>query len=142
MPRQSLLRLIKRWKRYVPRKDRAGTVRRNTRGVYVLYKLRTRKSELHYQVVYIGVAGVGKTGGGGIQGGIQGRVRTHDRRIKDWSHFSYFEVHDNVTKEEILELEALLLGIFSDDGRIKLANKQGGSRKLSQLRKLTLWKDD
>jgi len=47
-----------------------------------------------------------------------GRVRTHDRRIKDWSHFSYFEVHDNVTKEEILELEALLLGIFSDDGRI------------------------
>lgn len=142
MPRQSLLRLIKRWKRYVPRKDRAGTVRRNTRGVYVLYKLRTRKSELHYQVVYIGVAGVGKTGGGGIQGGIQGRVRTHDRRIKDWSHFSYFEVHDNVTKEEILELEALLLGIFSDDGRIKLANKQGGSRKLSQLRKPVLWKEN
>jgi len=132
MPKQSLLRLIKRWKRYEPRKDRTP-VPRNTRGVYVLYW--KKRATTKYEVVYIGVAGIGKTGGGGIQS----RLRTHDHRIKHWSHCSYFEVHDNVTSEEIRELEALLLGIFRDDPRIELTNKQKGTKKLSQLREAINW---
>jgi len=127
MPRQSLLRLIKRWKRYEPRKNRTR-VSKNTRGVYVLYNHRTTKC---HEVVYIGVAGLGKTGGGGIKS----RLRTHDHRIKNWTHYSFFEVHDNITSQEIRELEALLLGIFRDDPRIKLANKQKGSKNLRLLRK-------
>src|SRR5690348_15611332 len=114
MPKQSLLRLIKRWKRYEPRGNRSR-VARDTRGVYVLY----RQRKTRFEVVYLGVAGIGPTGGGGVRS----RLRSHNRRKKNWTHFSYFEVHDNITKEEIREIEALLLGIFSDDSRINLANK-------------------
>jgi len=131
MPKQSFLRLIKRWKRYEPRKNRTRVLK-DTRGVYVLYN---NRSADNHEVVYIGVAGLGKTGGGGIRS----RLRTHNRRIKRWSHYSFFEVHDNVTSEEIRELEALLLGIFRDDPRIDLANKQKGSKKLRLLRKVSHW---
>jgi len=100
----------------------------------VLYK---NKRSDEYEVVYIGVAGLGKTGGGGVRG----RLKSHNARIKDWSHFSLFEVHDNVTRDEIRELEALLLGIFRHDLRIELTNKQKGSTKLYQLRHLSHWAD-
>ncbi len=131
MPKQSLLRLIRRWKRYQPREER-HKVETQTRGVYVLY-LQVGQDFL---VRYIGVAGLGKDGGGGVRS----RLRTHHRRIKKWSHFSYFEVHENVTREEIREIEALLLGIFRHDPRIKLTNKQTGSKKLFQLQKESHWK--
>ena len=133
MPNQSLLRLIKRWKRYELRVN-WRRIPPNTRGVYVLYK---NKRSDEYEVVYIGVAGLGKTGGGGVRG----RLKSHNARIKDWSHFSLFEVHDNVTRDEIRELEALLLGIFRHDLRIELTNKQKGSTKLYQLRHLSHWAD-
>lgn len=82
-----------------------------------------------YEVVYIGIAGIGKKG----RSGIRGRLKSHNRNKKNWSHYSFFEVHDNVFTEEIRELELLLLGIFRDDSRIKLLNLQTGSKKLSQL---------
>jgi hypothetical protein len=49
-------------------------------------------------------------------------------------------VHDNITRDEIRELEALLLGIFRHDPRIQLSNKQRGSTKLYQLRKPAQWR--
>lgn len=125
MPKQSLLRLIKRWKQYQLRKDR-NTVPNGTRGVYVLYENGPRNNS---EVRYIGVAGLGKTAGGGMKS----RLRAHHRQKNKWSHFSFFEVHDNVTSDEIRELEALLLGIFQNDRRIELANKQAGSKKLRQV---------
>ena len=131
MPKQSPLRTIKRWKRYEPRENRAH-VPKYTRGVYVLYR---NQSADNYEVVYIGVAGLGESGGGSIHR----RLRTHDGRIKNWTHFSFFEVHDNITSEEIRELEALLLGLFRHDPRIPLANKQKGSKKLYQLRRASQW---
>lgn len=130
MPRQSLLRFIKRWKRYQPRENR-NEVKQNTRGVYVLYK----QSGKDHLAIYIGVAGLGKDGGGGVRS----RLRTHHRRIKKWTHFSFFEVHDNITREEIREIEALLLGIFRHDPRVQLTNKNKGSKKLFQLQKTTHW---
>jgi hypothetical protein len=99
----------------------------------VLYR---NRSSSNHEVLYIGVAGLGNTGGGGIQS----RLRMHARRKKDWTHFSFFEVHDNVTSDEIREIEALLLGIFRDDQRIELANKQKGSRKLRLLKNASQWK--
>src|SRR3990172_449085 len=133
MPKQSLLRFIKRWKRYELREN-WGQVPKYTRGVYVLYR---NGSPDQYEVVYIGVAGLGMTGGGGARS----RLKSHNKRIPNWTHYSIFEVHDNVTREEIRELEALLLGIFRHDPRIQLTNKQKGSKKLYQLRKSSQWKD-
>lgn len=134
MPRQSLLRLIKRWKRYELR-DNWGDVPTNTRGVYVLYNKNGQES---YHTVYIGVAGLGATGGGGVRG----RLKRHNARIPNWTHFSLFEVHDNITGDEIREIEALLLGIFRHDPRIALTNKQKGSKKLYQLRNLRHWTNE
>ncbi len=133
MPKQALFRTIKRWKRYLPR-DQWRTVAPATRGLYVLY---TQKPTDQFQVSYIGVAGLGRTGGGGIRGRLDGHNRSPSKG--KWTHFSFFEVHDNVTRDEIRELESLLLGIFRDDSRIQLSNKQVGSRRLSQLRKSAVW---
>jgi len=134
MPKQSTLRLIKRWKRYQPQ-DSWSRVPKSTRGIYVLYR---NSSGDHYDAVYIGVAGLGLTGGGGVRG----RLKSHVTRIKNkWTHYSVFEVHDNVTREEIRELESLLLGMFRHDSRIQLANKQKGSKKLYQLRNSVHWRE-
>jgi hypothetical protein len=132
MPRQAPLRTIKRWQRYQPR-DNWSLVPRNTRGLYVLY--RKRKVD-RYEVCYIGVAGLGVTGGGGIRS----RLKSHKAKKPDWTHYSLFEVHDNVTRDEIRELEALLLGIFRHDMRIELSNKFKGSLKLRELRRAIHWK--
>ena len=132
MPRQSVLRTIKRWKQYQPLAE-WNRVIPSTRGLYVLYRKREADK---YEVVYIGVAGLGNI----TRGGIKRRLRTHVARKPGWTHFSYFEVHDNVTSEEIRELESLLLVIFRHDERIALSNKQTGSRKLFELRKPHNWK--
>jgi len=132
MPNQSALRLVKRWKRYETRDKATASVLSKTRGLYALYK---REGKKQYRVVYIGVAGLGKGG----TGGIRGRLRSHPSKKKEWTHFSMFEVHDNITREEIMELEAVLLAIFRHDPR-PLTNKQKGSRKLSLLRRKLLWK--
>lgn len=134
MPKQSLLRFIKRWRRY-QRRGEWSRVPKGTRGLYALYRRNDASNE--YEVVYIGVAGVGKDGGGGIRG----RLKTHHRKKTHWTHYSAFEVHDNVTREEIREFEALLLGIFRRDPRIGLTNKQKGSKKLYELRKSSQWSD-
>lgn len=133
MPKQSLLNLIKRWKRYEPRQSWQH-IPPYTRGLYVLYTCVGKE----HRVFYIGVAGIGATGGGGIRS----RIKRHDLKFSKgkWSHYSYFEVHDNVGRAEIRELESLLLTIFRFDARIKLANKHKGSRPFTQLRRAIRWK--
>ncbi len=132
MPQQSLLRIIKRWRRYERRGDWCFVLP-VTRGVYVLY----RHQRGGYEVVYIGVAGLSKD----PKSGIASRLRNHHKSRKDWTHYSFFEVHDNVSREEILELESLLLAIFRHDSRIELENKQKGSENLWKLRKKGAWRD-
>jgi hypothetical protein len=94
-------------------------------------------SEDSYEVVYIGVAGLGQV----VKQGIGGRLRSHDRQMKNgrWSHYSFMEVHDNVTRDDLRELESLLLSIFRHDSRIKLANIQKSSRTLYKLRQRKMW---
>jgi hypothetical protein len=125
MPAQSLLRMVKSWVPYQLRSE-VNLTPYKTRGLYVLYK---KKGTKDFNVVYIGVAGLGKSGGGGMRG----RLESHKRKCKNWTHFSLFEVHDNIMREEIRELESLLLGIFRYDSRIHLANAQKGSKKMYQL---------
>ncbi len=132
MPLQSLLRIIKRWRRYEQRGD-WRFVLPITRGVYVLYLLKRGK----YRVVYIGVAGVTKV----QKSGIASRLRSHHKKRKNWTHYSFFEVHDNVSHDEIRELESFLLSIFRHDDRIGLENKQKSSKAFSKLRKTEAWRD-
>lgn len=140
MPQQSIFRIIKRWRRYQARESWKSVAKR-TRGLYVLYQ---NGSSGQYEVVYIGVAGLGKGG----TGGIRGRLQRHNRpkrkkdgkKAKEWTHYSMFEMHDNITRDEIRELESLLLAIFRHDRRIALTNKQQGSTRLYRLRRRVLWK--
>jgi hypothetical protein len=107
---------------------------RGTRGFYVLYKrVRPNRGRVsRADVVYIGISAGDR--------GIRYRLRSHARKKPGWTHFSFFEVHDNITAEEIRELEALLLQIFRHDPRIGLSNVQTGSRKFTALRRDKVWK--
>ena len=137
MPQQSLLRIIKRWRRYEQRGD-WERVPSGTRGLYVLYQVkaddrRAIAAKNNYEVVYIGIAGTGRSHG------IRGRLRTHHQKRRAWTHFSILEVHDNVSGEEIRELECLLLVIFRHDPRVSLENKQKSSKKLTRLQMDRQW---
>jgi hypothetical protein len=130
MPKQSLLRIVKRWKQYEPR-ERYLTVPPMTRGFYVLYK---QGLQGQYKVHYIGIGGLGD------KSAIGGRIKSHQKRKSEWTHFSYFEVHDNIGADEIREMEQLLLAIFADDSRIALTNIRKGSRNFKEARHPQMWK--
>lgn len=96
-----------------------------------------RKQGEDFEVTYIGVAGLSVGG----TSGICSRIKSHARHKKGWTHYSVFEVHDNVTREEVRELEALLLGIFRDDRRIGLVNMQLGSKAPKRIRVGAEWNE-
>jgi hypothetical protein len=131
LPQQSALRLIKRCRLYEERGYfRIPPV---TRGVYVLYRAgsptKGKPKKPIYEVAYIGVAGVARE----ATTGMGGRLKNHAKKKAGWTHYSIFEVHDNVTGEEIRELEGLLLRIFRHDPRVELSNKQLGGKVLKRL---------
>lgn len=133
MPKQAPLKLIKRCRLYLRRGDWTS-IPHVTRGIYALYQAgRGRSKKRVFKVVYIGVGGVSKN----AKTGVGGRIRHHDKTYDedDWTHYSFFEVHDNVSREEILELEGLFLRVFRHDRRVELANVQLGSRTLKSLSK-------
>jgi hypothetical protein len=106
-----------------------------TRGIYVLYQ-QSAESERVYNVVYIGMAR-------GKKAGIRGRLAKHSKQKHDlWTHFSAFEVWDNIREEEIEELEGLFRHLFRRDATANRLNKQKGYKKLGRLRRATskLWK--
>src|SRR5580704_18134171 len=110
MPKPAPLRLIKRCRFYIARGE-WKPIPRLTRGVYVLYEKRTNRAKPIFDVTYIGVGGTGKN----PTSGIGRRLRSHHKNKKNWTHYSFFEVHDNISREEILELESLFLRIFRND---------------------------
>src|ERR1041384_1796542 len=99
---QSPLRLIKRCREHVG-VDQVLRVPRDLRGIYVLYR-KLRSTKLQYDVVYLGMA---------AKGGMRARLKLHRRKKKGlWTHFSLFEVWDNIRDEEIRELEGLFRHIY------------------------------
>jgi len=121
----SELRLVKRWQPPTHRSEVKG-IPPKTRGIYVLYKY-SRKTDA-YNVVYVGMAGVGK------RGGIRGRLGSHLRKKAGlWTHFSVFEVWDNVTEAEVVELEGLFRQIYSRDSRANKLNVQRSFKKLKRI---------
>jgi hypothetical protein len=148
LPAPAPLRLIKRCKLY-ERRGEFKSILHVTRGLYVLYRERTapiadkksrkksrKKRRKIFEVVYIGVAGVAKE----PTSGIGGRLKGHDKNKPGWTHYSLFEAHDNVGRDDILELEGLLLRIFRHDPRIQLANKQLGGKFFKRLSGTDAWK--
>jgi hypothetical protein len=136
MPKQASLRLIKRCRLYIRRGD-WKPIPPVTRGVYVLYRARPASNSRRkiFQVAYIGVGGISKS----ARSGVAGRIKGHHKTKPDWTHYSFFEVHDNITRQEILEIEGLLLHIFRDDPRVQLANLQLGARALTRLSTRAAW---
>lgn len=123
---QSPLRLIKRSAEYKSVED-VLKVPKGIRGIYVLYKFRSRQKK--YDVVYVGMTAAGE------KGGVRGRLRSHKRRkLGLWTHFSVFEVWDNVRNDEIAELEGLFRHIYHHDSKANSLNVQRGFKKLSQVR--------
>lgn len=125
--RKNVLRFIRRSVEFLPI-DKTSDLPRNLRGIYVLYqeqeKVGGRKI---YDLRYIGMSVTG----------IGGRLRSHKRakRKKDqWSHFSVFEVWDNVTDAEISELEGLARHLYRFDSTASTLNIQRGYKRLRQVR--------
>src|ERR1017187_4765074 len=104
------LRLIQRCSEFCPQ-DSINLVPPNTRGIYVLLKrIKTAAAKPpKFDVVYIGMAR-------GLKTGIRGRLISHKNRVgNEWTHFSLFEVWDNISETEIAELEGLFRHIYRKD---------------------------
>ncbi|MCB4791977.1 MAG: GIY-YIG nuclease family protein [Elusimicrobia bacterium] len=128
----STCRFIKRWDEFRPQED-INKIPRNTKGIYAL--LKEDKGHGVYNVVYIGLSA-------GEKAGVLGRIRKHSKKKhKQWTHFTIFEVHENIYKDEIHELEALFRQIYSKDSRANKLNKQRRYKKFNKIRvKLKDWK--
>jgi hypothetical protein len=127
----SQTRLVKRCAEWLP-KSKATLIPDGTRGVYALLRRRPRIRK--YDVVYIGMA---------ARGSIKERLASHKRsNTKIWTHFSVFEVWDNIAEDEVEEIEGLLREIYRKDKRANRFNKQKKSKKLQKVRDddLTSWK--
>ncbi|MBV6400594.1 MAG: hypothetical protein CNIPEHKO_00887 [Anaerolineales bacterium] len=125
---RSELRLIKNALEYKSI-DQIDTVPDRTRGIYALYKC-VRKGK-NFDLVYVGMARGAKTG-------IKGRLRSHRKQKNGlWTHFSVFEVWDNIVEEEVEELEGLFRHLFKFDRKANRLNKQKGYKKLRGIRKRT-----
>jgi len=98
-----------------------------TRGIYVLLKYRPKLKT--YDVVYIGMGGTGPSTG------IKSRIKSHLKTKRGlWTHFSIFEVWDNIQNEEVKELEGLFRHIYRKDTRANRFNIQGSFAKLRRVR--------
>jgi hypothetical protein len=72
------------------------------RGVYVLYMKRNVHGREKFDVQYVGMATAGK------RRGLRGRLESHaksKRKGKLWTHFSIYQVWENIRSEEVAELE-------------------------------------
>jgi hypothetical protein len=113
-------------------RDDASLIPRGVRGVYVLLKDRPKIGAC--DVIYVGMA----------RRGIRGRLDAHKKGQKgtEWTHFSLYEVHDNITSEMIAELEGLLRHIYRWDSRANRFNVQVTFKALNQVRQqLETWDD-
>lgn len=64
------------------------------RGIYVLYKAKVKN---RMDVVYVGMARGEKTG-------VKARLKSHEKnKVKLWTHFSVYEVWNNISKEQVQE---------------------------------------
>jgi hypothetical protein len=124
--RESSLRLIKQSAEFQP-KEAIALVPTNRRGLYVLYNLRRVAGKEHYDVVYVGIG----------TRGMKRRLKAHaksKRKSGLWTHFSAFEVWQNIRDEEIVELEGLFRHIFRRDSKANALAIQKTFKKAERIR--------
>jgi hypothetical protein len=120
--------LFKNYVEHIPKGKLHETVPKLVRGIYILFKEDTNTEEMN--VVYVGRATEGK------KQGVGARLLAHRKdKKKRWSHFSVFEVWQNVSNEIIIELEALILHIYSRDGTANKLNVQKNSKLFRCVRR-------
>jgi hypothetical protein len=121
---ESILRLIKRSAEFRSI-DEVRDVPKRRRGLYVLYRRRLKAGIEHFDVVYVGMA----------RTGMLARLISHTKTKKqDWTHFSVFEVWDNVRDEEIVELEGLFRHLYRRDSKANRLNKQKKFQRAFKVR--------
>ena len=124
---KSLLKIIKNSLEY-RQIDEVKIVPGNLRGIYALYQ----KKGKFYNLVYIGMSGKDS------KGRIKARLLKHKKnKNKKWSHFSYYEVWDNIGDNEIKELEGLFRQLYRYDSRANEFNKQQTHKPLIKVRRET-----
>ena len=103
----------------------------NTRGIYALLK---ESGKDKFDVVYVGLSA-------GERLGMTSRLKSHRRKkgVK-WTHFTIFEVHDNITRTQIRELEGLFRHIYRKDARANRLNKQLRHKPFQEIRQNNLRK--
>jgi hypothetical protein len=129
---ESVLRLIKRSAEFRSVAE-AKDIPRGHRGLYVLYRRRRKAGAEHFDVVYVGMA----------RKGMRGRLISHTKtKRREWTHFSVFEVWENVRDEEIVELEGLFRHIYRLDRKANSLNRQKKFGKAFEVREddFSKWK--
>ena len=79
----------------------------------------------------------------GEKAGITSRMKAHNRKKGvEWTHFTIFEVHDNITNSEIYELEGMFRHIYRKDTKANRLNKQVRYKKFRKITSKSLenWK--
>ena len=130
---ESPLRLIRARAEFLP-KAQVGALPRGLRGIYVLYRRRKGRPP-SYDVLYVGMARAGRGRG------LKRRLLSHRNSPKKkdlWTHFSVFEVWDNVRDEEVEELEGLFRHIYRYDTQANGLNVLRSYKKLQRVLKLNL----
>ena len=121
----SLLRLIKNSVEFCDKVE-IKNVPRYTRGIYVLYKRRSGNSDV-FDVVYIGMAAAEKAS-------VRRRLNRHkNQKGRYWTHFSVFQVWENIGAQEVKELEGIVRHLYHKDSR---ANKLATQKRYRPLIKL------
>lgn len=127
----SNLRFVKRYAEYLTR-DNIKLVPKNTRGIYTL-SFKTKNKD-KYEIVYVGMSR-------GKRAGIRSRLIKHatskkknNNPKKAWTHFSVYEVWDNISELEIQEIEGLLRHLYRKSALSNPLNQQRRYSKLTKLR--------
>jgi len=133
---QSILRFIRRSAEFLDRND-VSRLPDGLRGIYVLYDGYVERGKQRYDVRYVGMSA-------GNHLAIKGRLRSHTkskRKGDKWTHVSVFQVWDNVTDKEIVELEGFARHIYRKDSTANTLNIQRGYKKLKSVRvkKISNW---
>lgn len=126
MPK-SLSFLFKRSYEYVL-KENVSQLPLRIRGIYVLYK-KGKAQEMN--VTYVGMAR-------GERSGAKGRIGHHSATKADsWTHCSVYEVWDNITAAQVMELEGFVRHLYRRDSNANALNVQKGYTPLHKLAKAT-----
>ena len=105
-------------------KEELNEIPLGMRGIYCLYKKRAS----NYNLVYVGMS----------NRSIRGRLRQHrEHKGGLWSHFSYFQVFDNIPNYEVTELEGLFRHLYQFNSKANTLNKQLAHRPLGRVRRTT-----